>query len=367
MSDRVCIVYHDMLTVYGHGVARCVEALFDKRTAFAPVDRFQITAETPAVAACFPKDLFPGKGEKLAQEATAFLLKQIPENMQTPDPVFFWALTQGEISQLENPQKMWTAQVLVQETARQFGCHKNSRIFSGSCASGNIALARGAAAIRSGLLDQVTVIGCDVVSEFTYAGFSSVHAITPEVCRPYDISHDGLLLGDAVGVMVLVSERKAMENHWPVLAVIEGYGITTDSCHAAAPDPEGRQMALAMETALKGSSGTPAGVIGHGTGTVLNDDMEIAALNRVFPNGLPLASIKGGTGHILAASGIIQTSCAVSCLERNQMFPQTSLECPQKGAEKFVSASAQELAGDTILTLNAGFGGLNAVIGVRRY
>ena len=126
-------------------------------------------------------------------------------------------------------------------------------------------------------------------------------------------------------------------------------------------------MALAMETALKGSSGTPAGVIGHGTGTVLNDDMEIAALNRVFPNGLPLASIKGGTGHILAASGIIQTSCAVSCLERNQMFPQTSLECPQKGAEKFVSASAQELAGDTILTLNAGFGGLNAVIGVRRY
>ena len=166
---------------------------------------------------------------------------------------------------------------------------------------------------------------------------------------------------------MLASEKKALENKWPVLAVIDGFGITTDSYHAAAPDPEGRQMSLAIQYALKGSSGKAAAIIGHGTGTVLNDDMEIAALTGLFPQGIPLASVKGGTGHILAASGIIQSSCAVACLEREQLFPQTSLETPQKGAEKFVSASARVLEGDTILTLNAGFGGLNAVIGVRRY
>ena len=39
----------------------------------------------------------------------------------------------------------------------------------------------------------------------------------------------------------------------------------------------------------------------------------------------------------------------------------------QNGAEKFVSHKSQFLHGDAILVLNAGFGGLNAVLRVGRY
>ena len=369
MSEKVCVVYHDMLTTYGHGISCCVDALFQNRTNFLPVKRFEANMEVPAIAACFPEGLFPEKSNHIAEQSVMYLLDFMQKNspFSADEIPCYFALTQGEISELENAEQKWTAKVLIEEIGKQVKLHERSRIFSASCASGNIALARAAAEIASENMDQVLVIGCDVVSEFTFSGFFSVHAITPDGCRPYDISHNGLFLGDAAGVILLASERKAKENNWKILATIEGYGITTDSYHAAAPDPEGIQMAAAMEKAIAGTSPEKlAAVIGHGTGTALNDNMELAALNRVFPEGIPLASVKGGTGHILAASGIIQTSCAIECLNRNQLFPQTSLLTPEKGAERFVSDQIQPLNGDSILTLNAGFGGLTAVIRVGR-
>ena len=128
-------------------------------------------------------------------------------------------------------------------------------------------------------------------------------------------------------------------------------------------------MMQAVKDAMNGDSmDNIGGIIGHGTGTALNDDMEIAALSGLFPEGVPLASIKGGTGHVLAASGLVQLSCAVDALARGGLFPQTGLLVPQAGAEKFVSSSAQLLrnGGREMLSLNAGFGGINAVIRLRK-
>ena len=369
MAEKVCIVYHDILTAYGHGTACCMDTLFQNRTKFRKMTRFHSDGEIPAVAACFPEELFSGDTQYIAETSVKYLLDQVPAGKEylSGNAALFFALTQGEIHKLDNPEKIWTAQILAKEIQKYLNRDSGFRIFSASCASGNIALARAAAEIEAARMDHAIVIGCDVVSEFTYAGFSSVHAITQTVCRPYDISHNGLLLGDAAGIIVLASEKKARQNNWKILATVSGYGLTTDSYHAAAPDPEGIQMKNAIKKVLKKNSGGKlAGVIGHGTGTALNDNMEIAALTKIFPQGIPLASVKGGIGHILAASGLVQASCAIECLERGKMFPQTSLQTPQEGAENFVSEEAQSLSGDTILSLNAGFGGLNAVIGIRR-
>lgn len=367
MSERVCIVYHDMVTVYGHGVSCCTEALFEKKTRFTQAEDFPGTADCPARAAFFPRELFPDR-DNIAERSVMYLLKNVPESFPVNGLPFFFALTQGEICHLENAQKAWTAELLVRKIAGEWGISERSRIYSASCASGNVALARAAAEIRAGKAEQIWVAGCETVSEFTFSGFASVHAITPDVCRPYDASHNGLLLGEAAGIMLLTSEKHAIEKNWQILAAIDGFGITTDSYHAAAPDPEGLRMAGAINNALAGVIPCKlTGVIGHGTGTELNDNMEIAALNRVFPEGIPLASIKGGTGHILAASGIVQTSCAVACLQRKQLFPQTALQQAQRGAEKFVSDRALPLQGDAMLVLNAGFGGINAVLRVGRY
>lgn len=368
MSEKACIVYSDMLTAYGHGPERCMEALYAGRPGFREITRFPVGEDSPKLAACFPVDLVPDTEERPAEKAMTILLDRMDNAFPLSGfPAVFWALTQGEISLLDNAEKVWTAKLLEREIAKKFSPGTRSTIFSASCASGNIALARAAAEIEAGHLDLILVAGCDLVSEFTFSGFASVHAVTPGICRPYDLHHDGLLLGDAAGVLVLASEEKAEKSGWEILAVLEGYGITTDAYHAAAPDPEGCQMARAMEMALAGCPKEKiGGIIGHGTGTVLNDDMEIAALNKVFPEGRLLASVKGGTGHILAASGLIQASCAAEVLARGEFFPQTSLDTPQKGAEKFVSNRACPLRGEKLLTVNAGFGGLNAVLRIGR-
>lgn len=367
MNERVCVVYHDMLTAYGHGVSCCTDALFKRQTNFTQSEYFAEGTDSSTRVAYFPQDLFASRNN-IAESAVMYLLNNIPKIFSVSDLPFFFALTQGEICKLENAQGSWTASLLVRKVAEQVAINEKSRIFSASCASGNVALARAAAEIASGKMEQIWVVGCETVSEFTFSGFASIHALTSDECRPYDASHNGLLLGDAAGIMLLVSEKLAIERNWQILATIDGFGITTDSYHAAAPDPNGIQMAVAINNALSGDIPCKtAGVIGHGTGTELNDNMEIAALNRVFPDGLPLASIKGGTGHILAASGIIQTSCAIDCLQKGMLFPQTSLQKAQNGAEKFVSHRSQFLHGDAILVLNAGFGGLNAVLRVGRY
>ena len=367
MRERVCVVYHDILTTYGHGVSCCTEALFNKQSNFTQTEYSAVASDFSSVAAYFPKDFFASR-DNIAEGATMCLLNSIPKMFSVKNLPFFFALTQGEIGKLENNGGMWTAELLVREIAGHVAMNERSRIFSASCASGNVALARAASEIASGKMEQIWVVGCETVSEFTFSGFASVHAITPDVCRPYDASHNGLLLGEAAGIMLLTSEKLAVERNWPILATIDGFGITTDSYHAAAPDPDGIQMAAAINNALAGNIPCKlAGVIGHGTGTALNDNMEIAALNRVFPEGVPLASIKGGTGHILAASGIVQTSCAIDCLQKGLLFPQTSLQKAQPGAEKFVSSESRVLHGDAMLVLNAGFGGINAVLRVGRY
>lgn len=360
MTETVYIVHLDCLTGYGHGFNECWKQLMSGVSAFRPITRFAVAEDLPQQAACFP-ERYGFSASEPAKDSILYLTRQLPE-VPVDTPVYF-SLTQGEINALENPEKKWTAEVLTEPLMRELGLRGGHRIYSGACASGNMALARAAAAIDAGFTEQILVIGCDLVSEFVYSGFASVNAMTTGTCRPYDAAHDGLLLGDAAGIVLLASERALRKYGWTPCGTIAGYGLTTDAFHAAAPDPEGSMMAKAMQLAMiMGDLSTVGGVIGHGTGTVLNDSMEIAAMQKLFPDPMPLASVKGGTGHLLAASGLIQLGCAVKALEEKCLFPQTNLITPQPGAEKYVSAQAQELRTSSLLSLNAGFGGLNAAL-----
>ena len=159
---------------------------------------------------------------------------------------------------------------------------------------------------------------------------------------------------------MLASEEKAEKSGWEILAVLEGYGITKDAYHAAAPDPEGCQMARAMEMALAGCPKEKiGGIIGHGTGTVYNDRAEIAALRELFSDApVPLFSLKGNVGHTLGATGVLQIALGLELAAKRLLPPQAGLRTPEAGAN--VSKQARRLAGGRLLSLNVGFGGLNS-------
>ena len=143
--------------------------------------------------------------------------------------------------------------------------------------------------------------------------------------------------------------------------------MTTDAVHITAPDQNGSMLAKAIRKAIGSTMPEQIGaVIGHGTGTRYNDQAELNALRSVFAKPLPLASTKGGCGHTLGASGVIQACMALHVLETGILFPQTNLLEPENAAKGMVSAEPQTVPIPRILSLNAGFGGLNAVVMIEK-
>jgi 3-oxoacyl-[acyl-carrier-protein] synthase II len=104
----------------------------------------------------------------------------------------------------------------------------------------------------------------------------------------------------------------------------------------------------------------------HGTGTVFNDGMELAALETVFGGRrFPVFSVKGAIGHTLGAAGGIDAAICVQALAERRIPPTAGLETPAPGAVGRVSDRIQTFAGRNILTSNSGFGGVNAALLLR--
>lgn len=365
MMHEALVLYGDMLSGFGAGATPFLDALYEGRSAFRPITRFPVGPDRQPLAACFPDGLIScAPGETLAFCTMKRLADALPP--LPPETRLFFAFTTGDAELLENAENRWTAELLAERTAPFFNC-RDVRIYSGACASSGIALARAAQRVAEGKDPCILVVACDLVSEFTYSGFSAVGAMTPSFCRPYDRDHDGLLLGDAAAAILIGSRETARKTGLRPLAAISGAGFTSDAYHVTAPAPSGECMVRAVRTAMGDRMPEEiGGVIGHGTGTVLNDDMEIRVLQKIFPGGLPLASVKGALGHILAASGAVQILAAAEALKRGKLFPQTSLITPAPGAERFVSSAEQRLRAGRLLSLNAGMGGLNSVLLLER-
>lgn len=200
------------------------------------------------------------------------------------------------------------------------------------------------------------VIGCDIVSEFVHSGFSALGAVSEEVCRPYDAARSGLTLGEAASALLLAPASYA-NGFGRIIRAAEN----CDACHITAPDLDGKML---MEAILKTMKSHPVGgIIGHGTGTVYNDQAEIHALQAVFPDFMPpLFSLKGNFGHTLGATGVLQLALGLELSRRRVIPPQAGLRIPMPGAERAVSGDLRPVSVPALLSLNVGFGGLNSAV-----
>ena len=276
----------------------------------------------------------------------------------------YFATTVGAIELLERGECDRTSEMLFEKVASS-GRFGRSTMVSAACAGGQQAVAAAVRAIRAGRCRSALVVAVDGKSEFVDSGFTSLGAVSPTRMRSYDEGRDGLRLGGGAGALLLAADDCGRKD----VPCIAGIGSSCDAAHITAPDLNGRFLAAAIRRALDDAGLEPAdigGIIGHGTGTMHNDAAEIAALNEVFPGmSVPLVSVKAFTGHTLAATGAIQIACAVEYLRGGTIPGQAALEKPMPGAERFVSSQPRELASNAILSLNAGFGGLNSAVVVK--
>lgn len=233
-----------------------------------------------------------------------------------------------------------------------------------ACAAGNYAIAKAYEDIKSGRADVMIAGGVDAFSLTAYAGFNSLRAITPELCRPFDQHRKGLVLGEGAGILILESEEHFLKRkNGQALASISGFGLTADAYHVTKPDPKARGAITAMELALKMAGITPSDikfVSSHGTGTPSNDYMEAISLDHVFGKGIKTNSIKANIGHTLGAASAIEAVVCIMALNEMKLPPTINLLKKDPAITADVITEKQEFTSRYIMSNSYAFGGVNS-------
>jgi 3-oxoacyl-(acyl-carrier-protein) synthase len=255
--------------------------------------------------------------------------------------------------------------------ARATGARGPALTVSVACASGTLAVGIGADMIRSGECDAVLAGGFDSLSEFVFAGFDSLRALSLTASRPFDRRRAGLTLGEGAAFLLLEEASRAEEERRAPLAIVRGFGSAADAHHMTRPSPSGEGLVRAVTAALSDASIAPAEigfVSAHGTGTVFNDRMEAAAFRTLFgerTGRLPVNSIKGAVGHSLGAAGAIEALLCTLVLNRAEIPPTAGHEEPDPGCPLDVVAGApRSLASSVryVLSTSSAFAGTNAAL-----
>jgi len=238
-----------------------------------------------------------------------------------------------------------------------------------ACAAGNYAIADALELLRAGAAEVMLAGGADAFSRSAFIGFARLHAMSPDVCRPFDRDRRGLLLGEGAAVLVLERAGHARARGVQPLARVLGAAQSCDGYHITGPHPEGRGAARVMAGALADAGLTPDAVDhinAHGTGTPHNDRVESLAIRTVFgrqAERVPVCSIKALTGHTMGAAGAIESVASILALV-NQTIPPTwnfqtaDPECPLD----VVPNAPRPAVLRTVLNNSYAFGGNNASI-----
>jgi 3-oxoacyl-[acyl-carrier-protein] synthase II len=173
-----------------------------------------------------------------------------------------------------------------------------------------------------------------------------------------------MLLGEGAAILVLERESDAKARGARPLAIVGALGLTCDAYHPTAPHPQGDGAARAFRSALVDQELDPSDidwVCAHGTGTVLSDNAESAALEQAFGKKVPwISSLKGALGHSMGAASAIEAAVSVLAIDRQKAPPTAGLEEPAFNLP-FVTAP-MPLSMHWIANAGFAFGGLNAVL-----
>lgn len=254
---------------------------------------------------------------------------------------------------------------------RELGLNGETVTLASACAASNFALGYAYDAVSCGDATYIIAGGVDLVTLYTMAGFYRIGTLAKDVCSPFDVNRQGIILGEGACAVVVESLDSARTRGADIYAEVLGYGVNCDANSPIAPDPSG--IAECIRRAHHHAGVKPGDVdyvCAHGTGTPANDVAETTALRSVFGATVPpVSSIKSMLGHTLGAAsgfGVIAACLAV----RDGFIPPTiNLDTvdPEFADLDLVANSARDA--DVRIVQNNGFafGGNNAITILGRY
>jgi len=199
-----------------------------------------------------------------------------------------------------------------------------------ACASGSVAMAEAAHALRRGEVDVAVCGGVEApLARGTVAAWQALRTLAPpdegdvaRSCRPFAADRSGLVLGEGAAFFVLRREADlpAAPRAW-----FAGAAVRCDALHLT--NPQVRGQVATLRAALRASALAPADVgycNAHGTATMAGDPVECEALREVWAEhaaALRVSSTKAAHGHLLGAGGALEAALTVMALQHGVVPP----------------------------------------------
>lgn len=249
-----------------------------------------------------------------------------------------------------------------------------------ACSAATNAIGEAFRNIRDGYLDLAFAGGAEAsINETGIGGFAALKALSTETdpnkaSRPFDKERSGFVMGEGSGVLILESLESAQKRGAKIYAEIVGYGSTSDAFHMTAPDNAADGLTKAIELTLEDAKVSPTDVgyiNAHGTSTLLNDKIETLGIKRAFKEhayDLNVSSTKGATGHMLGATGAVESIFCIKALQTGLIPPTINYSNVDPECDlNYTVNKAVKRDINYAMNINVGFGGQNAVVLYKKY
>lgn len=206
--------------------------------------------------------------------------------------------------------------------SQRYGWTGPNLVVNAACSSGNAALQLAEQWLAAGVATDVVVAGAEfcVIAEIV-TGFRRMRVLVGDGasasdCRPFQEGSRRFFLGEAAVALVVTGEADRPR------ATYLGGAATHDAFHLVAPAPDGVQLERCYRAALADAdvdAGDIALVKAHGSGTPLNDQVEAALLDRLFPPATQVCSYKPLVGHCMALASLAELAGLVAGYEIDRL------------------------------------------------
>ena len=250
-----------------------------------------------------------------------------------------------------------------------------------ACASAANAMGDALRAMQRGEADVMITGGAEAaLTPIGLSGFCSLKALSTRnddplhASRPFDADRDGFVLSEGAGVMVLETLEHAQGRGARIYGELLGFGMSGDGTYIAAPHPDGYGAALAMKAAIADAGLEPADIDhinAHGTATPLGDTAECRGIHTAFGEAarhVAVTSTKSHIGHLLGASGGVESIFCLMTLATGRIPPTVNLEKLDPDCDiDLVTGEPREVELRYVMNNSFGFGGHNACLVFGRY
>jgi nodulation protein E len=389
---RVVITGAGTVNPLGHDVASTFAAMAAGRSAIGPLqipdlDRLQVKigAQVTGWTGDFARsdliwmDPFAQYAVDSARQAMAQSgLGKVPDGgvilgsagggLQTVDDTYRAVYQHGKnrVHPFTVPRLMASAAASL--VARDLGLMGPSYTVASACSSSNHAIGQAFQMVRAGMTPVMLAGGSDAMLCFGgLKAWEGLRVLSEVACRPFSKGRDGMVMGEGAAVFVLEDRDHALARGAEILAEVAGFAMTSDAGDMVQPSVDGAVRAMAAALCCARMSAAEVGYINaHGTGTIANDRCEALAIAQVFQADVLVSSTKSLHGHLIGGAGAVELLACLLALQHGVIAPTAGYVAPDPDCPINLVTQEKTAAVTAVLSNSFAFGGLNAVLALRR-